>query len=1003
MFRQIERSLLERMKATIQTIAISANFTIEPISRVLENVIKKVSFDSTLEIAPYNQIVQQLLDPGSSFNKNESGANVIFLRIEDLVEGRTAGSKIGINELKRIKRNASDLAERLVAAKQFTVPLFVFICPASRKIHADPKILSEFEEIGRLVHLAGTEISNLYVFGTDHLASRYKIETQDNLRGNELGHLPYTEEFYSALAIETARKIDAYRRKSFKVLVLDCDNTLWDGVVGEDGVKGIGLSDSRLLFQKFAVRQSESGLVVCLCSKNNESEVWEVFDQRPEMQLRREHIVSSRINWLPKSENLRSISKELQLGLESFIFVDDDPVVCSEVRMNCPEVFTVQLPPESDDQSAFFDHLWVFDKLKETKEDRQRTRSYQNQVVRNKLQANAGDMAEFLKSLELVCEISEMQSEEISRVSQLSLRTNQFNSTTVRFNESDVGSLISELKKNIWTVKVSDRFGDYGLVGVVIFEEKENSLQIDSFMLSCRVLGRGVEHRILQELGKKAVSANLTSVDIKFQPTTKNVPIFNFLNEIAVNYETPDKAGQMTYRVPAEKTIECFPKMNPVKTNGTQQAAPGKSANVTNGSLDSGQFQTYLELAESLSSGISLVSKAGSSVVLRRELQTEFQEARSDSERKLIQIWEKLLNKKNIGTADNFFEIGGDSMLAVSLIVEIEEEFGKTLPLSILIDSPTIGELCQGIEAENEVSKWKYIVPINSEGLRIPLFCLHAAGGNVLFYRDLASELGRDQPVYGLQMRGVSDKSETAHDRIEEMASEYLREIRIVQPQGPYRLCGSSFGGLVAFECAKQLCEAGEPVSVLALIDTYAPGYLSNYSSKFVVTGKLYRVFGSVKKSIDQLKRIGSWHEQFDFILSRGVRIKQRLIRQMIWKKNEFSIQYSKATGRDLPTDLLRNHKAIRRAEESYDPKPYGGTIVLFRASDQPQDVAFDAYLGWKKYSTRAIVTEDVKGPHGAIAVYSFATELAQKLGRYLGPSENLAASATATSTTLMA
>lgn len=977
------------MKANLETIVIAANFTIEPISHFLQNVLRKVSIHPKLVIAPYNQVFQQLLDPGSLFHNNGNGVNKIFLRLEDLVDRQTSEFKIDQTEITKIRTNASELAKWLKAAEHFKVPLFVFICPPSLKIQADPILLAEFQEIQHSLKESVSNVSNMYVFETDHLIRRYKIDNYDNPKGNRLGHIPYSSKFFSALAIETVRKVDVFRRNPFKVLVLDCDNTLWDGVVGEDGVDGIGLSDKRLFLQNFAVKQSESGMIVCLCSKNNEADVWDVFDQRKEMALKKEHIVSSRINWLSKSENLRSIAEELRLGLESFIFVDDDAAVCSEVQMNCPEVFTILLPPTTEDYSNFFDHLWVFDKLKVTKEDRERTRSYQNQVVRNELQAKAGDMAEFLKSLALVCQISEIRGEEVARVSQLSLRTNQFNSTTVRLTESDIRRLISEEKKDIWTVNVSDRFGDYGLVGVVILEKQVGSVDVESLMLSCRVLGRGVEHRILQELGKKAVATKREFVNIRFQPTAKNVPILNFLTEIGGDHRASG-TGQTIYQIPARAALDCSPKTSRAQNKSTHDIEPSKYANVPKGSYDNGLFQVYLELAESLTENRSLEFGAEITELSRRELRSEFRAARDVTETKLTRIWEKLLNTQNIGIADNFFEMGGDSLIAVSLFVEIEEQFGKPLPLSSLINSPTIEKLAQSIEVKTDSNEWKYLVPIRSEGTMPPLFCMHAAGGNVLNYLELASELGNDQPVYGLQMRGVTDKSETAHDRVEEMAKEYLREIRRLQPEGPYRLCGASFGGLVAYETARQLSQTGESVSFLALIDTYAPGYLNKHSSNSSMLGHLNRRIEKVKFNIFYVSELPTGRERFDYIFNRVGKIKGRLKRKINWKKNEIAIEYNLATGKELPNDMLKNIKAIKKAEQNYRSQPYDGEMILFRASIQPKDAVVDPFLGWKKYTSQEIVIEDVKGNHNTVIAYPFVAEFAGKFNYHLNEPEIL-------------
>lgn len=971
------------MKEAIpERIIIAANFTIESITDSLKGLLAEAWQDAELVFAPYNQIFQQLMDPNSLFHTNRLGANIVFIRLEDLVETRGADKIFVKGKLGDITAIAADLTELLSSAERFSVPLFVFLCPPSAQLLSDPDIASEFGAIETILRERVSNIANLYAFDTSHMVTRYRLGSIDNPRANVLGHIPYTSEFMSALAIETVRKIDALRRKPFKVFVLDCDNTLWDGVVGEDGVEGIGFSDKRIFLQEFAVAQSDSGMVVCLSSKNNESDVWEVFDHRNEVILKKEHIVSSRINWLPKSQNLRSISEELDLGLESFVFVDDDPAVCSEVERNCPEVFTVLLPSETDDYRLFFDHLWVFDKLKVTQEDRNRTQSYRDQAVRRELEAKAGDMTEFLASLELVCEISELTVQDLPRASQLTLRTNQFNSTTIRRSESDIRKEISEARKKVWTVRVRDRFGDYGLVGVVVFEEVRNLLSVDSLILSCRVLGRGVEYEILRELGKKAIHANREFVSIEFVPTLKNVPALNFLSEVGERYE--DRAdGRMTFRIPAGAAIDCGPRAGQAAER-PKLSSVNRDPDVETRGFEAGRLRFYSKIAHSLSNGGGLKLNGASSELSRKHLSSEFRGAITDTERELIQIWQRLLHATNIGVADDFFEIGGDSLIAVALFVEIEERYGQSLPLTSLIDAPTIEKLALIIDLKHIAKGWRYLVPLQPKGNNLPLFCMHAAGGNVLFYRDLAHELGDCQPVYGLQARGVADKSETAHDRIEEMAADYLVEIRQLQPRGPYQLCGSSFGGLVAFEAAKQLLGAGEKVSLLAVFDTYAPGYLRGNGLKPVMSSRLRRLVEQVRNTEIQLRKIETRRKQLAFVLERIRRLKNRQQRRLLWKKNEFAIMYNKATGREMPNDMQRNHKAIREAEDAYHPRPIDGNLLLIRATEQPGDVEFEPFLGWRAYIQGEIVLEEVKGMHGAIAVYPSSIELATRLQCYL-------------------
>ena len=200
-------------------------------------------------------------------------------------------------------------------------------------------------------------------------------ERYDSLR-DELAHIPFTEEHFASIALAIVRKVHALRVPAHKVLVLDCDNTLWHGVVGEDGIDGIAIPPAQIDLQRFAIDQQANGTLVCLASKNAERDVLDVFENRADMMLKLENIVAHRINWRSKPENISSLAEELGLGLDSFVFIDDNPVECAQVKAALPQVVTLQLPPDAA-VPQFLAHLWVFDKVSVTLEDTRRTKMYQ--------------------------------------------------------------------------------------------------------------------------------------------------------------------------------------------------------------------------------------------------------------------------------------------------------------------------------------------------------------------------------------------------------------------------------------------------------------------------------------------------------------------------------------------------------------------------------------------------------------------------------------------------
>ncbi len=361
----------------------------------------------------------------------------------------------------------------------------------------------------------------------------------------------------------------------------------------------------------------------------------------------------------------------------------------------------------------------------------------------------------------------------------------------------------------------------------------------------------------------------------------------------------------------------------------------------------------------------------------------DFIAPRNSVETKLAEIWQRILKLPEVSVSDNFFRLGGDSLQAVSLFVDVEDMFGKHLPLTALIETPTIEKMAAVLDNDSGNIELKYLVPLKTGGSNTPLFCMHAAGGNVLFYRDLASELPDNQPVYGLQARGVADKSETAHDNVEDMAMAYLAEIRTVQPAGPYLLCGSSFGGLVAYEMACLLEDSGEAVSLLALFDTFAPGY-PKLRAKHPVIQKFSSIAGRALRTREQIGLIRGIGPKARFIGGMFKKIQERQKRQKIWEANQFAVEYAKATGRDLPIDLQRNHSAIQKAMNSYQPRRYHGELTIYRARIQPTDAEFEPELGWSTFTGGVIRVTEVRGTHGALTVFPYANGLAEALSASL-------------------
>jgi FkbH-like protein len=351
------------------------------------------------------------------------------------------------------------------------------------------------------------------------------------------------------IAREVTQIINSFRQGPKKVLVLDLDNTLWGGVVGDDGLDGIEIGDTSpraeafKSFQQHLLALSRRGVLLAVCSKNDEEKALEPFLSHPEMVLRREHFVSFKANWRPKSDNIREIAQELNLGLDSFVFVDDNPAEVDIVRQFAPEVTCILLGSDPSLYSAQIQDSRLFEAFSITAEDVQRVEQYRQEGQRQALQTNFTDMAAYLESLEMKGRIDEFRSVDVPRIAQLINRSNQFNVTTRRRTEAEVQLLLTDPTCCGFTIRLEDRFGDYGLIAVVIGRVDGETMQIDTWLMSCRVLKRQVEEETVNEMVRLARTRACRTIKGVYIPTKKNGMVRDLYDNMgfAVTYDGDDR------------------------------------------------------------------------------------------------------------------------------------------------------------------------------------------------------------------------------------------------------------------------------------------------------------------------------------------------------------------------------------------------------------------------------------------------------------------------------
>jgi FkbH-like protein len=349
--------------------------------------------------------------------------------------------------------------------------------------------------------------------------------------------IPYKKNFIIHLAANYSQYIMSLHGRK-KCLVLDLDNVLWGGIIGEDGLDRIALGkdypgnvyvDIQRLIKLF----SQQGVILALNSKNNEADVKEVFQNHPEMVLKWDDFAAARVNWNPKPQNFVELAKEINIGLDSMVFVDDSPFETQMVNKLLPEVEIIQFGENPLENLQVIRETESFNFLSLTKEDLKKNEQYKAEARRKHLKKNIASIEEFYFTLEMKIKIHECDSFALTRAVQLIQKTNQFNLTTRRYSESDIEGFCNSDYHHIYTMSVSDKYGDFGIVGILITQVLKNDWLIDTFLLSCRIIGRDLETAFLSYVLEEARKYSAKRLIGKYIPTLKNKQVSDLYSKYA--------------------------------------------------------------------------------------------------------------------------------------------------------------------------------------------------------------------------------------------------------------------------------------------------------------------------------------------------------------------------------------------------------------------------------------------------------------------------------------
>ena len=539
---------LEKMEdpgRPLLSLLVLRNVVVEPIEPFYRWYAAQIGFNVDIEFGNYDLIVQESMGVDGTYFERRIDCVLLFMQLETFSTALSLGfASLKEDEvIQEVERTKGIINSVLLGLRQQTNSMILwhgFELPN----YPSCGVEDSQNEFGQLATIASlnrftkrclAQVGDAYFSDLNLCVRRIGEKNFYDRRYWHIGRAPYSKDALHEIAHEDFKFIRALKTKNKKCLVLDCDDTLWGGIVGEDGFNGIAIGPSYpgsayYEFQQEILNLYHRGIIIAICSKNNEDDVLNVFRDHPDMLLREKHIASFQINWNDKAENIQLIADELNIGLDSIVFLDDSPFEVEFVERCLPEVEAICLPIDHpSDYRQILGSSGLFDTLALTEEDRQRGVMYQGELARRKARESYSiDMGDFYRSLEMVVEIRHADDYSIPRIAQILARTNQFSLTEKRYSELAIRTMVDADDGDIACVRLSDKFGSMGIVGAVILSYHGDCAVIENFVMSCRALGRGVEDVLLEEAIYLAGNHGKYKVLGKFVPTKKNMQVRDF-------------------------------------------------------------------------------------------------------------------------------------------------------------------------------------------------------------------------------------------------------------------------------------------------------------------------------------------------------------------------------------------------------------------------------------------------------------------------------------------
>ena len=513
-------------------ILISRNFTIEPLLDDIEEKLSKKFLKPNFLISGYEDSVNEFLNPKSKFYKFKPDLILLFFNIDAYFINQK--NKKNALEQQIIFREIKENILSIVSNINKNFPIDVGICNFSNSLIKEDKKIQNSLNI--FINKLCKKQTNYHLLNIEEVLSKIDYIKGQNLKYWKQSMYPFNLVQGSEVSSYLYKFIGAKNGKAHKLIILDADNTLWNGIIGENEIKDInikkkGVEKNFYLFQKYLKELKENGIILALCSKNNLSDIKKFFKaKQKKMPLSIKDFSNLKVNWQPKSENIKKMLKELNISSENSIFIDDSKFEILEVQNTLPNLDTLLVPKLNLRINSELLKIGNFDTSSTTDEDKKRTKLYQIEEQRNQRKAKFKSPQEYIKSLKIKLTIKKNIKKNIQRLSQMTIKTNQFNTSTLRLSEKKIMSYIKDPGYLVVQCAAEDKFGDYGIIGLSIIKIQSLSKRaiVENSLFSCRALGRMIEDHFYQKIFNILKSKKFTDLDFIFIKTDKNRPAYEF-------------------------------------------------------------------------------------------------------------------------------------------------------------------------------------------------------------------------------------------------------------------------------------------------------------------------------------------------------------------------------------------------------------------------------------------------------------------------------------------